>query len=75
MCKYVTHLRTCYMCAFEETVLISEKPCSTAKKTGVFGTCGRGINNKPSKTPYQCWRCKEEIERISVSRAMRMNYL
>ena len=72
MCNYITHVRACYMCAYEETVLISEKRCSTAKRSGVFGSCGRGAGNKPIKTPYQCWRCKEEIERISLARAMRL---
>lgn len=65
MCSYITHLRTCFVCSHEETILISEKPCSAVKR-GVFGSCGKGIkcSNKSNRAPYQCWRCKEETDRM-----------
>ncbi len=74
MCKYVTHLRACYVCAEEETVLISEESCSKAKKSGVFGSCGKGVGSKPSMTSYQCWKCKENSDSAANSRSNRMGF-
>ncbi|OTA55158.1 hypothetical protein K449DRAFT_438988 [Hypoxylon sp. EC38] len=59
MCQYVTHLRACYACGHEETVLISEQSCKTANKSGAFGSCGTGVGSIASKTQYHCWKCKE----------------
>lgn len=74
MCKYVTHLRACYLCEQEETVLISEESCSKAKKSGVFGSCGKGVGSKPSMTSYQCWKCRENPDPISHPRANRVGF-
>lgn len=68
MCKYITHLRVCYVCAHEDTVLISERSCILAKRTGAFGSCGGGAANERSRTAYQCWQCKENVQRISRAR-------
>ncbi|KAI0895248.1 hypothetical protein F4806DRAFT_93918 [Annulohypoxylon nitens] len=59
MCQYVTHLRACYVCGHEETVLISEQCCQSASKRGAFGSCGSGVDSLAHRTKYQCWRCKE----------------
>ncbi|KAI2467369.1 hypothetical protein F4781DRAFT_402605 [Annulohypoxylon bovei var. microspora] len=59
MCRYVTHLRACYVCGHEETVLISEQSCKTASMSGVFGSCGSGVDSLANRTQYQCWQCKE----------------
>ena len=65
MCKYITHLRVCYVCAYQDVVLISERPCRPAKKNGAFGSCDAGMSNERSCTQYQCWKCKENVHRIS----------
>ncbi|KAH7029061.1 uncharacterized protein B0I36DRAFT_324974 [Microdochium trichocladiopsis] len=62
MCNYVNHVRSCYLCASEETVLISEKSCSEARKTGRFGSCGKGVGNKPYRTQYRCWKCSARMD-------------
>ncbi|KAI1468347.1 uncharacterized protein F4812DRAFT_426385 [Daldinia caldariorum] len=65
MCQYVKHLRACYVCGREEIVLISEKSCAIATSRGVFGSCGRDVDGKSSRTRYQCWKCKEESDLVS----------
>ena len=65
MCQYITHVRICFVCKHEDTVLISEQSCETAQKSGVFGSCGGGIANNQNGTPYQCWKCKEILDRAS----------
>ncbi|KAI0122721.1 hypothetical protein F4814DRAFT_409717 [Daldinia grandis] len=65
MCQYITHLRACYICGHEDIVLISEKSCTMAASRGVFGSCGRDVDNKSSRTRYQCWQCKEECNLVS----------
>ncbi|KAK8020014.1 hypothetical protein PG990_005152 [Apiospora arundinis] len=59
MCQYITHSRVCFVCKHEDTVLISEKHCSHARRSGVFGSCGRGIGTAIKSTPQHCWGCKE----------------
>ncbi|KAI0876184.1 hypothetical protein GGS24DRAFT_452231 [Hypoxylon argillaceum] len=77
MCSYITHLRTCCSCAKEETILISEKPCSATNRS-IFGSCGRGVNsrNKSSQSPpHQCWRCRDQVDRIIYLRSLKMNLI
>ncbi|KAI1305028.1 hypothetical protein F5Y03DRAFT_356291 [Xylaria venustula] len=76
MCSYVTHLRTCCLCAEEETILISEEPCSATKKS-IFGSCGRNIknSNKSNKSLYQCWSCRHQVTWVVYRRSMRMNVI
>lgn len=69
MCKYVKHLRICYICQHESTVLISERPCPPAKRAGVFGSCDDGIASGRNRTQYQCWGCKDNMVRISQQAA------
>ncbi|KAI1769861.1 hypothetical protein F4818DRAFT_434975 [Hypoxylon cercidicola] len=71
MCRYVTHLRACYVCSREETVLISEQSCQAARTSGVFGSCGSGVDNTASRTQYRCWKCKEGSKLIPPPRALR----
>ncbi|KAI0123730.1 hypothetical protein BJ170DRAFT_93100 [Xylariales sp. AK1849] len=70
MCKYVTHTRACFICGHEDTVLISEEECSRAMRSGVFGSCGRGIGTMTKRTPRQCWKCKDHVEGASRTRVM-----
>ena len=71
MCKYITHLRVCYICQAEDTVLISEQPCAGAKLFGAFGRCSDGIASEASSNQHQCWQCKERVRRISRDRPLR----
>ncbi|KAI4862323.1 hypothetical protein F4820DRAFT_25730 [Hypoxylon rubiginosum] len=71
MCQYVTHLRACYVCSHEETVLISEQSCKVARMSGVFGSCGSGVDNIASRTQHQCWKCKEGSKLIPPTPALR----
>lgn len=71
MCKYITHLRVCYVCHHEETVLITESPCPPLRGRGAFGSCQTGTGNKTTCTPFQCWKCKERVHRISQVRSPR----
>ncbi|KAI0165186.1 hypothetical protein GGR52DRAFT_557854 [Hypoxylon sp. FL1284] len=71
MCQYVTHLRACYVCSHEETVLISEQSCKVARRSGVFGSCGSGVDNIASRTQHQCWKCKERNKLVPPTRAIR----
>lgn len=68
MCKYVTHRHVCLVCRHEDTVLISERPCSFARQSGVFGSCGRGIGNTTKSTPQHCWKCRDLSHTVSQSR-------
>jgi hypothetical protein len=65
MCKYITHLRICYICLHEDTVLISERLCRYAKRSHAFGSCNSGISSDCNRTQYQCWQCKENVHKIS----------
>ncbi|KAH6653207.1 hypothetical protein BKA67DRAFT_311521 [Truncatella angustata] len=65
MCKYISHTRACFICGHEHTVLISEKQCSTARRSGIFGSCGRGISSYTKSTPQSCWECKENSAVVS----------
>jgi hypothetical protein len=70
MCKYITHLRVCYVCDYEDTVLISERSCRPAKRTGAFGSCDGGIAYETRETQHQCWHCKENVYRISQEQSL-----
>lgn len=68
MCNYINHVRSCYLCANEETVLISEKSCSQAKKHSGFGSCGRGVSSKSTRSQHRCWKCSSRMEKESYAR-------
>ncbi|KAL2151284.1 hypothetical protein VTH82DRAFT_6382 [Thermothelomyces myriococcoides] len=59
MCSYTTHVRVCACCAQEDTVLISEQLCQTAKASGIFGSCLEGVLCQRDATGHRCWQCKE----------------
>lgn len=73
MCSYITHLRTCCLCTEQETILISEKPCSATKKS-IFGSCGRAIKNrnKFNKSLYQCCNCRHQVSWVVYRPSLRM---
>lgn len=59
MCEYNTFFKSCPLCSGQETILISENVCETAKVNGIFGSCGR-MDNKLSETVTKCWKCKDD---------------
>jgi hypothetical protein len=61
MCKFVTHLRVCFVCASEDTVLISEEPCPHVRRAGAFGSCGCVEDSGAHRTKHCCWGCKERL--------------
>ncbi|KAI0534748.1 hypothetical protein GGR58DRAFT_481795 [Xylaria digitata] len=76
MCSFITHVRTCCLCTAEETILISERPCSATKKS-IFGSCGRNINtrNKSNKSLYQCEECRQQVHGVVYRRPLRLGMI
>ncbi|KAL2163416.1 hypothetical protein VTH06DRAFT_5473 [Thermothelomyces fergusii] len=66
MCSYTTHIRVCARCAREDTVLISEQLCPTARTSGIFGSCLEGVLCQRDATGHRCWQCKE-IAAVAVA--------
>lgn len=60
MCTYTTHVRVCNRCRVEDTVLISEKLCPTARASGIFGSCLDGVLCLRDTTAQQCWQCRDD---------------
>lgn len=62
MCTYLAHLRICRACGVEVTVLISEQMCAGAEADGrQFGSCLEGVSNQHERTPYKCWKCRDDV--------------
>ncbi|KAK3942053.1 hypothetical protein QBC46DRAFT_381064 [Diplogelasinospora grovesii] len=67
MCTYTTHVRVCYICRGEDTVLISEKLCPQAEASGVFGGCLQGPAYQRDQSHHQCWKCMESVGRMCIA--------